>query len=262
MDPVRQFVARKQQLRIPLHVILATRADAIGALVAQKPLIPNDSATGVLYAIDTSSSNMMVNHRVYGPDGGEKTIPAMGKTAKADLEAFFAGEFTGRFPRPDAKAPASMQNAWFMAEMFDYGKLGGLNDKPGATVAADLKAAAKAELEKRLEKLGDPASADIIAWSSLQRLAAQMEKFEPTKDAGKELKTKVKARADDAAFKPEVTAWNLMHSLDTSVCAQRKAELDKAKAGYQMLGTKFAATRAGLYAVRLIEGLNPPKKDS
>jgi hypothetical protein len=262
MDPVRQFVARKQQLRIPLHVILATRADAIGALVAQKPLIPNDLATGVLYAIDTSSSNTMASHRVYGPTGQESTISAFGKTAKEDLEKFFAGEFTGRLPKPDGKVPVSMLNAWFQAEMFDYSKLSGLNDKAGATTAADLQAAAKAELEKRLEKLGDPAAADIVAWSSLQRLAAQMEKFKPTSDAGKELKVKVKARGDDAAFKPEVTAWNLMHSLDTSVCAQRKAELDKAKAGYQMLGTKFAATRAGLYAVRLIEGLNPPKKDS
>lgn len=261
MDPVRQFVARKQQLRIPLHVILATRADAIGALVAQKPAIPNDLATGVLYAIDTSSSNTMASHRVYGPTGQESTISAFGKTAKADLEKFFAGEFTGRLPKPEGKVPVSMLNAWFLAEMFDYSKLSGLNDKAGATTAADLQAAAKAELEKRLEKLGDPAAANIVAWSSLQRLAAQMEKFKPTADAGKELKAKVKARGDDDAFKPEVTAWNLMHSLGTAVCAQRKADLDKAKAGYQVLGTKFAATRAGLYAVRLIEGLTP-KKDS
>ena len=262
MDPVRQFVARKQQLRIPLHVILATRADAIGALVAQKPLIPNDLATGVLYAIDTSSSTPVAFHRVYGPTGQESTISAFGKTAKEDLEKFFAGEFAGRLPRPNAKAQASMLNAWFQAEMFDYSKLGGLTDKMGATVAAELKDAAKAELEKRLAKLGDPATADIVAWSSLQRLAGQMEKFKPTSDAGKQLKAKAKARGDDAAFKPEVTAWNMLHSLDTAVCAQRKADLDKAKAGYQMLGTKFAATKAGLYAVRLIEGLTPPKKDS
>ena len=117
-------------------------------------------------------------------------------------------------------------------------------------------------MEKRREKLGDPAAADIIAWSSLQRLAAQMEKYKPLADAGKELKAKVKARGDDATFKPEVTAWNMLHSLDPVVTSQRKVELDKAKAGYNMLGTKFAATKAGLYAVRLIEGLTPPKKDS
>lgn len=261
MDPVRQFVARKQQLRIPLHLILTTRADAMGALMALKPAIPNDPATGVLYAIDTRSETFL-SHRVFGPDGKESTISAAGKTAKADFEKFLSGEFTGRLPKPDAKAPASMLNAWFLAEMFDYSKLGGLSDKAGSTAAADLKAAATAELEKRREKLGDPAAADIIAWSSLQRLAGQMEKFEPTKEAGKELKAKVKERGDDATFKAEVTAWKLLHSLDESVCAQRKVELDKAKAGYQLLGTKHAATKAGLYAVRLIEGLTPPKKDS
>ncbi len=262
MDPVRQFVARKQQMRIPLHVILTTRADAMGALVAQKPLIPNDLATGVLYAIDTSSSDTMASHRVYGPSGQESTLYALGKTAKEDLEKFFAGEFTGRLPKPEGKVPVSMLNAWYQAEMFDYSKLSALSDKAGSTTAADLQAAAKAELEKRLQTLGDPASAGIVAWSSLQRLAVQMEKFKPTSDAGKELKAKVKARGDDTAFKPEVTAWNMLHSLGSSVCAQRKADLDKAKAGYQMISTKFVAARAGLYAVRLIEGLNPPKKDS
>ncbi len=247
-------------MRSPLSVIVTTRAEAIGALVALKPVIPNDLATGVLYAIDTRST-VPVEIRVFGPDGQESFVSTMGKTAKEDFDKFLAGEFTGRLPKPDAKAPVSMQNAWFQAEMFDYGKLGGLSDKAGTTVAADLQAAAKAELEKRLAKLGDPATADIIAWLSLQRLASQMEKFKPTSDAGKELKAKVKLRGDDPAFKPEVTAWNLLHSLDASITAQRKGEIDKAKAGYQMISTKYAATKAGLYAVRLMERLASPKKE-
>lgn len=260
MDPVRQFVGRKQLLRSPLHIILTTRADAIGALVAQKPVIPNDLATGVLYAIETSS-NWMACHRVYGPTGQETLVPAMGKTAKEDFEKFLAAEFTGRLLKPDAKTAKNMLSPWFMAEMFDYSKLSGLSDKEGSTIAADLKAAATAELTKRLEALGDPATAGIVTWSSMQRLAAQMEKFEPTKDAGKELKTKVKARSDDPAFKSEVTAWNLLHKVVALTMEQRKANLDNAKAGYQMISTKYGDTKAGIYAVRLLEGLAPPKKN-
>jgi hypothetical protein len=220
-----------------------------------KPIIPEDGLTGVLWATAPDRGAIMQASGLWGPDGQRKdsAIKALVEMPKDDFGK-------GRIARPNILGAAANTKAWWFAEYFNYGNLSGLSEKKGETVVADLRKAVADELNARAKTLGDPASADVVRFDGLTRLAAQYEKA-GLKDEGKALKTALKAREADKEFKNELTAFKLVRDVTNVVCNQRKAERDKALATYKAVAAKYASTWGGMMSSRMVECLTTVPND-